>query len=222
VIVVGAAVIAAMCLTGVPWGVVGVVAALWFDLRLGLAVAAVWMARHHLVGRTSRDRRPDTPALLRELASAIEAGATLRTAIADAPPSLVDERTRRLCRVGAPIGDVAASLGTHLPDVADPLRVIAEVSETSGGSVAASIRALAAIADDTRRRRREIRVATAQSRFSAIVVGVLPVALAAAMLAVRGVPEPGGAAVMIPMVAGATSMLAGSALVFAMASRATP
>jgi len=201
---------------------VGVVGAFWVDARLAFVIAAVWMARRYLEDRNAGRRRHDTPALLRELASAIEAGATLRTAIAEAAPSLVDERTRRLCRVGAPIGDVTASLGTHLPDVADPLRVIAEVSEASGGSVAGSIRSLAGIADDAQRRRREIRVATAQSRFSAIVVGVIPVVFAVVMLAVRGVPEPGGAAVVIPMVAGAMAMLAGSALVFVMASRATP
>lgn len=219
--VVGAAVVALMCITGVPWSVVAAVAALWIDTRLGLAIAAVWVARQ-VTRRRTAERHPDTPALLRRLAASIEAGATLRSAIADAPPPLVDERTRRLCRVGVPIGEVAASLGSHLPEVSDALPVVAEVSEASGGSVAGAVRALAAVAEDARRHRREIRVATAQSRFSAVVVGIVPVLLAAVMLAVRGVPEPGGAAVVIPMAAGAMAMLAGSVTVFVMASRATP
>jgi Flp pilus assembly protein TadB len=81
---------------------------------------------------------------------------------------------------------------------------------------------MASVADDAQRRRREIRVATAQSRFSAVVVGVVPVLLAIVLVSVRGVPEPGGPAVVIPMILGAVSMLVGSAVVFVMASRAAP
>jgi Flp pilus assembly protein TadB len=217
-----ACVVALLCLMGVPWSIVAILAAIWIDPRLGLVAAVIWAARRSVVDRRTHSPTPPAPALLRELASSIEAGATLRTAIADAPPAFVDDTTRRLCLTGAPIEQVAASLGVHVPEVADALPVIARISESSGGSVAGAIRAMASVADDAQRRRREIRVATAQSRFSAVVVGVVPVLLAIVLVSVRGVPEPGGPAVVIPMILGAVSMLVGSAVVFVMASRAAP
>ena len=62
----------------------------------------------------------------------------------------------------------------------------------------------------------------AQVRFSAWVVGVAPLALTVLVVGANGIPEPGGAAVVIPMAVGAFLQISGTVLVFVISGRVAP
>jgi hypothetical protein len=55
---------------------------------------------------------------------------------------------------------------------------------------------------------------------SAWVVGIAPLALTGLILVTQGIPEPGGAPVVIPMVIGAGLQLAGTSIVFVVSGKA--
>ena len=99
------------------------------------------------------------------------------------------------------------------PDTFELIGEPLELPEGSMGRIAADVDAATQAARDRR-------VALAQIRLSAVVVGVVPLVLAVAAVAVRGVPEPGGPIVVVPMAVGASLMLAGSVIVL-VATRST-
>jgi len=156
---------------------------------------------------------------LNAVASAVSAGSTIRDAIADSNSPFVGATARRLCMLGRPMAEVAAELERRMPSTGSELAVMLRLSETAGARVAGAMQQLADHASDIEQRKRDQRVAVAQSKFSAIVVGVVPLIAAAALVAVRGVPEPGGAIILIPMALGACMMVAGSATVLFVAHR---
>ena len=85
--------------------------------------------------------------------------------------------------------------------------------------MSAALEILADQAGEVAQLARERRVSLAQVKLSAVVVGIVPMVVSVALVAVRGVPDPGGALVVIPMIVGLSLQLVGVAIVFAVAGR---
>jgi Flp pilus assembly protein TadB len=214
--------VAMACLAGVPWAVLAVGVFVGVSPPIGVAVIvaiAVWQRLRRR--RSSEIGRGSESTLLRSLAATVSTGATVRQAIAGTRSPRITTRTRRLCTLGAPMGSVGASMSDQLPVTGRAFSALMQVSEVAGGSVAGALHILAEQADDADDHAREARVVSAQAKFSAIVVGVVPPAAAASVFAIRGLPESGGAPVLLPVAGGGVLMLLGASLVFTMARRAT-
>ncbi len=211
--------VAALLIVGAPLGVIALVGVamvvpVW-GLVLAVPVAAFgWWRR-----RRSNPRSPGVAPFLRSVTADVSTGRTLRQAIGGSTSPIVDDRVRRLCRAGAPMDEVASALAPRLEGAGAAFVGLVTATEITGGS---PVMALSTMLDQVEARSslaRDQRVAVAQARISAFVVGVVPLALALALLVVRGVPEPGGAIVIGTMACGAVLMLAGAASVFVMSRR---
>jgi Flp pilus assembly protein TadB len=203
----------AITLMGGPfWVVIGGVALAFAPIpalvTMGLALAVD-------VLRRSRRARGDAPIsrFIESLADDMAAGATFVGAVAGSHHRAVDERVRRLCSVGAPGSDVAAALAPGLGRHAAAVRAAVSISEVTGGSLGTTLRTVAGQAERSETAERERQVATTHARFSALVVGLVPLVVAALVVIVRGIPEPGGPLVVVPMVLGSVLMVAGSLIV---------
>lgn len=217
-----ATVILITILSGAPWLVVAAASTMAVSPFVGIAGLGIAAVFTGIRGRRSRRIAPaDEAVLMAELAGAVSAGSTLRQAISASTHDAVDVRVRRLCRTGAPMAAVADALEPHLRVTGRNLSIVARLSETTGTAIAAALHLLAEEADDVSRSHSELRVASAQSRFSAVVVGVAPLVVAVLITVVRGVPDPGGALVVVPMAVGAAMMVTGTLVVFAAARRAS-
>lgn len=177
--------------------------------------AAIWEVFKR---RRSRLDASET-AFLNTLASAVSAGSTLRDAIADASSPFISVHAKRLCRLGRPMAEVAPELASRMPATGKELAVMLTMSETAGARIVGALHQLAEHAEGIEERKRDQQVAVAQAKFSSIVVGVVPLIAALALALVRGIPEPGGALILIPMMLGATMMIAGAATVLVVAHR---
>ena len=165
---------------GAPLPVLGVAAlALWRPLWL-LVAAALWA---FVVRRRRRSGRPgpaDEAGFLLGLAAELDAGASLRAAVAAASsraPALELGRACRLAEAGLPAGDVGEALQAALPVNGRLAAAAFGLAAATGGRVASHFHTLAARAAEVGRLSRERRALTAQARASAWVVGGLPVAL---------------------------------------------
>jgi Flp pilus assembly protein TadB len=159
--------------------------------------------------------------LLRQIAGRVSAGATIRSTIADPTIDLVPGHARRLAALGVPMEAVAEALVAAFPVNGQSFRAICSFSEHTGAGISAALSVLADRADDASELARERRVALAQVKLSAVVVGLVPIAASVGLVALRGVPEPGGAIIVVPMVVGIALQVVGTAVVFTVASRAT-
>lgn len=159
--------------------------------------------------------------LLRQLAGRVSAGATIRSTISDPTIDLVPGNARRLAALGVPMNDVAEALITVLPVNGQAFRAICAFSEHTGARISAALGILADRADDASELVRERKVTLAQVKLSAVVVGLVPIAASIGLVVLRGVPEPGGPVIVVPMVAGIALQVIGTAVVFTLASRAT-
>ncbi len=152
--------------------------------------------------------------------ASVQAGATLRQAVLGSTSTLVDAPVRRFCTAGAPMEEVGRLLRSRLPGSGEQFSIVATLSETTGASVGPALRVLTNEADDTEKRSREQRVSVAQAKYSALVVGIVPLVAAVGLIAIRGIPDPGGALIVVPMVVGGAMMAVGSGIVFTFANRA--
>jgi Flp pilus assembly protein TadB len=159
--------------------------------------------------------------LLRQISGRVSAGATIRSTIADPTIDVVPEHARRLAALGVPMAAVAEALIAVFPVNGRSFRAICSFSEHTGAGISAALSVLADRADDASELARERRVALAQVKLSAVVVGLVPIAASIGLVALRGVPDPGGAIIVVPMVAGIALQVVGTAVVFTVASRAT-
>ncbi len=208
-------------LGGVPTPiVVGAVALSYLSLPfiVGLiAVAAcVGMVVRWRNRRASLGHEGD---LLRQLSGRVAAGATIRSAIADATIDGIPPRAVRLAALGQPMAGVGEALAPSLPTNGAAFRAICSFSEHTGAAISSALAVLAEQADDATERARQRRVSLAQVKLSAIVVGVVPIVVSLALIVARGVPDPGGAVIVLPMIAGVCLQLLGTAIVFRVASR---
>ncbi len=191
----------------------------WQLTLVGLAAAggvAWWRDRRR---RRSID---DESRILRDLAADVSAGTSLRWAIVETSDRNLGTQPRRLARTGADMMRVADAARSDLPSVAPAFVSVVGMSEQLGAEVGPALQALASQADASAALARERRVAVAQARFSAIVVGVVPMAIAASVVVLRGIPEPGGAIVVVPMAVGMALMAAGAVTVLAATRHRSP
>jgi len=168
-----------------------------------LALALVRARRRRYAGELRRG----APTAARALADALAAGHSVRAAIAAAAPPLPGAPGHELRAAAA-----ALALGDATEPVLERLRrraacpawdtIVAGIllQRDAGGDLAALLRDLAASLEAADRQERDARAATAQARFTARLVLLLP--LAAALLAELG--SPGFAASLLAGPASAT------------------
>jgi tight adherence protein B len=184
-------------------------AAAWC-LALAALLAAYALVPDRLgacIGRASgyRSRRKDElaavdalPALARRLAAEVGAGRTLvralRAAATDAPPllgSALAETGARLAAGGPAWGVLAQAVpgngGCRL------LAASLELQGRAGGDLPRLLRSLASALDDRAQVEAELRALTAQARFSAVVVPLLPLGA----LGLLALAEPRGVALLL-------------------------
>ena len=187
VLVGGLSLVAAGWLAAGPWA------------ALALGAATPWVARALLRGRRARRRArvaAEAPAIARAVADALSGGHSVRGALSAAA---------RGAGVGGPAGDelraiaAALELGERTDDVlrefarragpgpCDTLAAAILLQRDAGGDLAGLLRSLAAALEARGRVLAEARSATAQARFTALLVSGLPLAgLALAELAQPG------------------------------------
>lgn len=208
------AVSAGLLVLGAPRWVVAAGVAIAFVPVLGLLAVAGGLAYEVATRRSpGRLRAGDTARFLRAVADDLGTGQTLLQVVAASTDLHIDGHARRLCAIGAPGDEIAAAIAPTLGRHGPGFRSAVALSETTGGSLAEALHVLADQADLDADAVRERRVATSQARFTALVVGGVPLVVAFAIVAARGVPEPGGALVVVPMAVGAMLMLVGAGLV---------
>jgi Flp pilus assembly protein TadB len=117
--------------------------------------------------------------------------------------------------------DVGEAMAPSLQTNGAAFRGICSFSEHTGAAISSALAVLAEHADDATERARQRRVSLAQVKLSAVVVGVVPIIVSLALIVARGVPDPGGTVIVLPMVAGVGLQLLGTAIVFRVASRST-
>ncbi len=210
-------VVATAWVVGVPPLIVGAGAVMVVSPPVGVAalVAAAFVARH----RRRRAKRVDEVGFLRSIAAAVTAGSTLRNAIRDGDTRIVTARTRRLCDTGMPLGKVGRSLRDSLPENGATFAAVCALSEQTGSTLAPTLQVLAGRAADVADMERHRVVATAQARFSAVVVGVAPLVVTAVLIVIRGMPGDGNPVAVGAIIVGAGMQVAGVAAVSALASR---
>jgi Flp pilus assembly protein TadB len=185
-----------------------------------VAVLAVAAGSGAIRARGRRETDGYEAVLLRQLSGRIASGATIRSTIADTSIDAIPESARRLAALGEPMGDVASAIAPVLPVNGAAFRAICSFSEHTGAAVSTALTVLADRADEAAELTRQRTIALAQVKLSAVVVGLVPIAASIGLLALRGVPEPGGAAIVIPMLLGLLLQITGTAVVFRVASRA--
>jgi len=174
------------------------------------------------VARKFLGRRADPHAevsFLADITAVVASGATLRAAVRDGDPGIVGPITRRLCDSGMPMSRVGASLRESLPTNGDAFAAVCDLSEETGSSLVPTLFMLTDRARATETIQHRRRIATAQARYSAGVVGIAPLAVTIGLIALRGVPGEGGPLIVIPIVAGATLQLLGVVTVLSLAAR---
>ena len=158
---------------------------------LGAATAGPWLVARMLGARRLAYRRAvdrASPAIALAVADALTGGHSLRGALAEAARGLEGPPGRELGRVAREL-----ELGARTEDALDALRlrvgspaldvVVAAtlVQRRAGGDLARLLREAAGAFEDQARLEGEVRAATAQARFTGLVVVALP--LGAALLA---------------------------------------
>jgi Flp pilus assembly protein TadB len=182
---------------------------------IGLAAVGAMLRARRLA-----DAENSEGAVLRQLSGLVAAGATIRSSIADGSSSGIPDRARRLAVLGQPMTEVGSAIAEVLPVNGAAFRAICSFSEHTGAAISTALSVLADRADDAAELVRQRKVALAQVKLSAVVVGLIPIAASAGLVALRGVPEPGGVAIIGPMLVGVALQVVGTAVVFQVASRA--
>jgi tight adherence protein B len=154
-----------------------------------LAGAALALAAPLLVSRVLRARRlayrqaveRDAPAIAAAIADGLSAGGSLRGALLEAPATLAGAGGAELRRVsaelaaGQPTDDALEGLCLRcMSPAVDAIVAAALVQSRSGGNLSILLRRLARAFEDQQRLADEVRVATAQARFTGLLVVVLP------------------------------------------------
>ena len=202
---------------GAPATVVGALGVLAVQPVAGTValVGVAVTARHH----RNRAERDVEVSFLTDVTAVVSSGATLRSAVAGGDGNVVGAPTRRLCNSGMPMAQVGESLRDALPTNGEAFAAVCDLSEETGSSLVPTLYMLTDRARATEAITRRRRIATAQARFSAAVVGIAPLVVTIALVAFRGVPGNGGPLVVVPIVVGAGLQIAGVATVLLVASR---
>ena len=154
-----------------------------------LATGAPWALRAHLRGRRRRWRgqlERAVPAVARAVADALAAGHAISRALTEAAgsvdgPAAVELRALGdALAVGQPLEHALAVLQARADSRAyDTLAVAVLLQRDAGGDLVGLLRELARAQEAAARGADDARAATAQARFTGVVVGVLPAGAAA-------------------------------------------
>jgi tight adherence protein B len=150
--------------------------ALWQPVW-ALAAVLAWMALN--VRRPGAAGDETEAAYLQAVASELRAGSSLRHALRTASHQVTGlrlERTVRLAAAGQPLDRVANALERALPRLGPLSASAVRTAGVTGGKAAEVFDKLALLAAEEVGLVRERRAATAQARFSAWIVGGIPVA----------------------------------------------
>lgn len=137
--------------------------AVYFPMVAGALIAVHWF----------RARPDDTgkPSLFCEsVASELRAGATLRDALATAATSVGSAPASVGSSPGAPIAEVAARIAAEFPSIGEELRLTVIAASRSGSDAAALFDEIGSLALAQSEIRREVKVATAPGRATALVL----------------------------------------------------
>ena len=167
--------IAVLCTGTVLAGpLAGAVAALAAPLAVSRALHARRLAYRRAVER-------DAPAVALAIADALSGGRSLRGAIVDSAATVTGSGGAELRRVaaelaaGQPTDAALEALRRRCSSPAiDAIVAASLVQRRSGGNLAVLLRRLARAFEDQRRLADEVRVATAQARFTGLLVVLLP------------------------------------------------
>lgn len=176
---------------------IGVLACLVFDFRLvvGLGVGtALALAPVLILARMRRKRlllfREQLPDALDLIRSALQAGHGLVASMAVASETLPDPVAMELryvveeTRLGLPLRDALYHLSDRVGDPNVPLLIVGIlVAQEVGGNLTEVIDNTAYTIRERAKMQREVRTLTAQSRYSALVLTFLPVAVGTLMWA---------------------------------------
>lgn len=202
---------------GVPPLIVGAGALMAINLPLGLA--AIGIAVFVVHRRKRKSEEIDEAGFLRTIATSVSAGSTLRSAIRSGDRQVVPLRTRRLCDAGVSMVEVGRSLRASLTNNGPTFAAVCSLSERTGSTLAPTLHVLADRATEVANLRRHRGVATAQARFSAVIVGLAPLAVTAGLIVMRGLPGDGNPVAVASVAVGSAMQLAGIVVVFVLASR---
>jgi tight adherence protein B len=151
---------------------------------LAFALVGVLLVLQQLAGRRQRQIIAQLPDFLEHVLRALIAGNTLEEAFAEAARENVDPLrslflgVARQVRLGAPIEDaLAQAADVHdLPDVR-VLAMSARVNRRYGGSIRNMIKSLVQVIRARGTAARELRALTAETRFSALLLFLIPLAI---------------------------------------------
>jgi tight adherence protein B len=158
---------------------------------LGMAVAGPWAAVTAVRTRRRRYRselRRDAPLIARSLADGLAGGHSVRGAVAEAaraggltgPAALELSAAARRLELGEPTAAVLEQLRARAGVRAfDTIVAAVLVQARAGGDLARLLRDLAVALEDATRLEGDARAATAQARFTGLLVSVLPLGAAA-------------------------------------------
>ena len=163
---------AVLLATGLAFGlhpaVVALAALAAIEPRLVLVGAAVWGVVAAVQRRRARVTPDDEATYFRALSAELRAGASLRSALAEA---------------GVPMSEIADTVEGQFPENGRLAAAAFRLSDWSGARVADTFEGLAERAVASAELVRERKAATAQARLSAIVIGIAPVAFATLLFA---------------------------------------
>lgn len=202
------AVLVALVLVAGPHPAAAAIVALAYLSPPGFLLAAAGWSALHAVGRTRANRAlPGAEAaFLRGMAGEIEAGASLRQALAaaaDRAPDLSLATAVRLARAGRPAAEIADQLEQvlkHNGRLAGAAYRLVSEEGARAGPVFAGLAVRAADAGELQRTRR---VVTAQARLSAWVVGGLPIGATGALMIMGRGPDLAGPAGVVSAIGAA-------------------
>ena len=214
--------LAAGLLIGAPLPVLAAVGLAVWQPALALAAVLAWL------GLTGAHRRSDPDAeaaYLQAVAGEMRAGASLRHALGSASDrafGLGLDRALRLAAAGQPLEGVAGALERTMPRLGMLTASAVRTAGITGGRAADVFDALALLATEEVGLARERRAATAQARFSAWIVGGIPVAylLYAAVSGKLSALGSAGSVGQVLLAAGSVLLIAGVLVMWEILRRA--
>lgn len=138
-------------------------AAVYFPWAVGAAVA--WLAWR---ARPDEDHRPSL--FCEGVAAELRAGSTLREALATASASVGSTELSDVGPYVAPISELAAAVGDQFPAIAEELRLTVINASRSGSQAADLFDEIGSLAIAQSEIRREVRIATAPGRATAMLL----------------------------------------------------
>jgi Flp pilus assembly protein TadB len=168
---------------------VSLAAAVWLGPLAGLLALAGYTVYRRWFGFPSRSKPAVEARFYQELLTELQSGVGIRPALARTIAGFdqldLSDAGRRL-EAGVDMGAVVEGLAPVLTFTGDLAAVALELGADLGGDLRPVVADLAHAAGQLESVEREVTVQTAQARFSAVMVGVIPVAVAGILMITRG------------------------------------